>query len=165
MKRQAIVLLIILSALIVVHCAGTRSSDINLITIDEEIEIGAKIAKEIESQNPLVNDVEISAFISELGNKIAAVSDWSGLKYRFRIINTNDINAFSIPGGHIYLHRGLIEYTESVSELAGIIAHEIYHIVSRHGAEQITNKYGLAIAAQELVGENTALWQQVAADI
>lgn len=107
------------------------------INENREIAIGEQIASQVNSQVPLVRDVPLALYVNDLGRLIARRSARPELQYHFYIVNTPGINAFALPGGHIYVNRGLIERTGNVSELAGILAHEIGHVAARHGAENL----------------------------
>ncbi|HWV57433.1 MAG TPA: M48 family metallopeptidase [Longimicrobiales bacterium] len=103
----------------------------------QEIELGRQYAAEISQQLPIVNDPEIDRYINALGTRIAQHTTRRDFTYRFYVVNTDAVNAFAIPGGFVYVNRGLIERTENLSELAAVLAHEIAHVDERHGAEQI----------------------------
>jgi beta-barrel assembly-enhancing protease len=107
------------------------------VTTQQEVQLGAQAAADINRQLPLVQDAAINNYINQLGNTIARAADPRGIQYRFYVVNSLQVNAFAIPGGHIYLNRGLIERTENLSELAGVLGHEIGHVVERHGIEQM----------------------------
>jgi predicted Zn-dependent protease len=102
-----------------------------------EVAIGNQIASQINAQIPLVQDVPLNLYVNDLGRMIAQHSARPDLKYYFYIVDSPALNAFALPGGHIYVNRGLIERTSEVSELAGILAHEIGHVAARHGAENL----------------------------
>ena len=95
------------------------------------------MATTINKQLALVRNPLLNAYVSSLGRAIAAVSDRPDLDYQFYIINSEAVNAFALPGGHVYVTRGLIERTHSGPELAGVLAHEIGHVVKRHGVEKL----------------------------
>lgn len=95
------------------------------------------MAVDVNAQLPLVQDPELTRYVSSLGNTLAKVSERPGLEYRFYVINSPTVNAFALPGGHIYLTRGLIEHTRSGSELAAALAHEIGHVAERHGVDKM----------------------------
>ncbi|HEU0016518.1 MAG TPA: M48 family metallopeptidase [Longimicrobium sp.] len=99
--------------------------------------IGDQIASQVNAQVPLVYDVPLNRYVNELGRLIARHSDRPEARYYFYIVDTGSLNAFALPGGHIYVNRGLIERTSNVSELAGVLAHEIGHVAARHGAENL----------------------------
>lgn len=103
------------------------------VTEEREQEMGDLMAIDINAQLPLVRDPVLNAYVTSLGNALARVSERPGLDYRFYVINSPTINAFALPGGHIYLTRGLIEQTRSGGELAAALAHEIGHVAERHG--------------------------------
>ena len=103
----------------------------------EEIEVGRTAAEEIEKGLDLMSDDLVTSYVSDLGQALAAHSGRSSLAYHFKVVNTSEINAFALPGGFIYVNRGLIEAAENEDELVGVLAHEISHVVARHGAEQV----------------------------
>ncbi|MBW3631062.1 MAG: M48 family metalloprotease, partial [Gemmatimonadetes bacterium] len=94
-----------------------------------------QIAAQINTHVPLVQDAPLTLYVNDLGRMIARHSARPDVPYRFYIVDTEGVNAFALPGGHIYVNRGLIERTRNVSELAGVLAHEIGHVAARHGAE------------------------------
>lgn len=99
--------------------------------------MGDLMAVDMNAQLPLVRDPVLTAYVSSLGNAMASVSDRPDLDYRFYVVNTPIVNAFALPGGHIYLTRGLIEQTTTGSELAAALAHEIGHVAERHGVAKM----------------------------
>ncbi|HEX8391586.1 MAG TPA: M48 family metallopeptidase [Longimicrobium sp.] len=107
------------------------------VSEQREQTIGDQVAAQINSQVPLVTDVPLNLYVNDLGRMIASKSARPGLRYHFYIVDTPGLNAFALPGGHIYVNRGLIERTRDVSELAGVLAHEIGHVAARHGAQNL----------------------------
>jgi beta-barrel assembly-enhancing protease len=105
--------------------------------LQQEVEMGNQYAQQIEQQLPIVRDPEVVRYINLLGDSIARVVDDRGLTWRFNVVNQNEINAFAVPGGHIYIYRGLIEKTTNMSELAGVVGHEIAHVTQRHSMKQM----------------------------
>lgn len=103
----------------------------------EEVNMGNQYAQQIEQQLPIVRDPEIVRYINVLGDSIARVVDDRSLTWRFNVVDQSEINAFAVPGGHIYVNRGLIERTTNMSELAGVLGHEIAHITMRHSMKQM----------------------------
>ena len=85
-------------------------------------------------------DPEIARYITVLGDSIARVSDERNLRWSFHVVNQDDVNAFAVPGGHIYIYRGLIEKTANMSELAGVMGHEIAHVTRRHSMFQMRDQ-------------------------
>jgi predicted Zn-dependent protease len=107
------------------------------ISEERELVLGDQIAVQLNGQLPLVQDPAVNLYVNRLGRAIADESERPHLDYRFYIIDTPTLNAFALPGGHIYVNRGLLERTTSASELAGILAHEIAHVAARHVAENL----------------------------
>jgi predicted Zn-dependent protease len=102
----------------------------------QEIMLGKQAAIQVERSMPIIQDKEITQYVTDVGNKLVANSPRSDIPYRFRVIKRNDVNAFALPGGFIYIHSGLIEKADNESEFVGVMAHEVAHVVARHGAEQ-----------------------------
>jgi predicted Zn-dependent protease len=107
--------------------------------VDEAREkaLGAQIAASINARVPLVQDVPLNLYVNDLGQLLARHSERPDLQYHFYIVDTDAVNAFALPGGYIYVDRGLIQRTRDVSELAGVLAHEIGHVALRHGAKNL----------------------------
>jgi predicted Zn-dependent protease len=103
----------------------------------EEVAMGNSYAQQIERELPIVRDPEVLRYINVLGDSIARVVDDRSLTWRFNVVDMSEINAFAVPGGHIYVNRGLIERTTNMSELAGVLGHEIAHITQRHSMKQM----------------------------
>jgi len=82
---------------------------------------------------PLVRDAATNSYINKIGRQVAAQADARGIPYSFYVVNSDVVNAFSLPGGYVYLNRGLLERADNVAQLAGMLAHQIGHVVERHG--------------------------------
>ncbi|HFE53658.1 MAG TPA: peptidase M48 [Bacteroidetes bacterium] len=164
---QTAVVLLIALALVLTGCAttGVNKGDINLISVDQEVQMGRDFAAEIAKTYPLLKDPEINAYFQKLGEKLARASDWPDLQYHFQVVNTADVNAFAIPGGWVYIHRGLIERADNLSEVACVMGHEIGHVVARHGTELMTKQYGIALVTQLILGQNPKMWEKIAAQL
>ena len=103
----------------------------------EEVAMGNDYAQQVERELPLIRDPDILRYINVLGDSIARVSDDRSLTWRFNVVDQGEINAFAVPGGHIYVYRGLIEKATNMSELAGVLGHEIAHVTQRHSMQQM----------------------------
>jgi beta-barrel assembly-enhancing protease len=106
-------------------------------SLQEEVQMGRQYSAEINRQLPIVQDAAVHRYINQLGNQIARNADTRGVQYTFYVVNSDVINAFAVPGGFIYINRGLIDRAENMSELAGVLGHEIAHVVARHGVDQM----------------------------
>lgn len=103
----------------------------------EEVAMGAQYAAQINQELPIITDPEIVSYINVLGDSLARVADQRNLDWHFYVVDQPDVNAFAVPGGYIYVNRGLIERAGSMSELAGVLGHEIGHVTQRHSMEQM----------------------------
>lgn len=106
------------------------------MSTQQEMQVGAQYAAQLNSKLPMVNDASANRYINALGDQLARAGR-RGINYTFYIVNSDVVNAFAVPGGYVYVNRGLIERTRNMSELAGVLAHEIGHVEHRHGAEQM----------------------------
>ena len=105
------------------------------ISTQQEVQLGAQSAAEINRQLPIIQNPSIHNYINQLGRSIATRVD-PRLTYTFYVVNTREANAFAVPGGHVYVYRGLVERTQNASELAGVLGHEVAHVAERHSIEQ-----------------------------
>ena len=94
-----------------------------LASTQQEVELGTQYAQQINQQLPIVQDAEVNRYINVLGDSIARLADDRGLEWQFFVVNDPSINAFAVPGGYIYVNRGLIERAANLSELAGVLGH------------------------------------------
>jgi predicted Zn-dependent protease len=127
----------------------------------QEMELGREAARQVEREQPILRDEQVAWYVNNLGQGLASRSGRNDIPYRFVVINSPDINAFALPGGFVYVNRGLIEAAGNESELAGVIGHEIGHVVGRHSVEQIEKagmaNFGLGILGALLGGRGGAV--------
>jgi predicted Zn-dependent protease len=107
------------------------------VSEDQETALGRQNAEEINAQLPIVTDPAISSYIQDLGESIAKRTSRSDLDWHFYVINTKQVNAFALPGGYVYVNRGLIESADRLDELTGTLGHEIGHVIQRHSVKQM----------------------------
>jgi predicted Zn-dependent protease len=107
------------------------------VSDEQEVEVGRENAAQIDAQLPLVRDPVATRYLTDLGLDIARRSSRASLDWRFSIVDSDQINAFAVPGGFIYVNRGLIERARSLDELAGVLGHEIAHVTLRHSVRQM----------------------------
>ena len=113
---------------------------------DREEELGKSMSKQLEQQVKLVNDLLVGERVKNIGNKIIAVADRKDIAYSFKAIADDEINALSLPGGFVYVNKGLIDRVASDDELAAVIAHEVGHIVARHSIKKLQAVLGYNLA-------------------
>jgi predicted Zn-dependent protease len=142
MTRRAIAALMLAPALL---CAGGCKTSVNpvtgrrqvvLMSEAQERQIDAAIAPQIENREGLVRDPQLTRYVEDLGRALAAHSPRQDVIYSFQIIESDDPNAFALPGGHIYISRGLLMVANSEAELSNVLGHEIGHVAARHAAQQ-----------------------------
>lgn len=115
----------------------TAPAQILKLNDKQEAEVGRLAAAQLESDQPLFTDNKTNAYVQSIGIRLARESGRPGLRYTIRILQSDDVNAFVLPGGYVYVTRGLIEMTEDEAELAGVLAHEIGHVAARQHASKI----------------------------
>jgi len=119
------------------------------VSQDQEAALGAQDAAQVNAQLPLISDSAVAAYITQLGDRMARQTSRADLDWHFYVVNAAEANAFALPGGYVYVNRGLIDLTSNESELAGAIGHEIGHVVERHAVKQMQSqeKANLGLAA------------------
>jgi predicted Zn-dependent protease len=110
------------------------------VSEEQEVALGRQAADEIAASMPLVRDPAVTEYVSALGLHLARRTGRPDLDWRFAVVNSDQINAFALPGGFVYLNRGLIERAGSLAELAGVLGHEVGHVALRHSAEQLESQ-------------------------
>lgn len=163
--RHAWLPLALISTMLTGCGGGGLLGDVNLISIDEEWEMGRQIEAQIAQEMDLVHDQVALNYVNNLGQRLVAETAMSELPWKFHIVADPSINAFNVPGGHVYVHTGLIGEADNAGELAGVMAHEIAHGVERHATEQMTQRYGLSVVAAVVLGQNPSIVEQIVAQI
>ena len=115
------------------------------VSQQQEVELGQQESAQIQQQLPLVQDALINQYVSTLGNQIASKTSRADLQWQFYVVNTDVVNAFALPGGIVYVNRGVLERADRMDELAGVMAHEIEHVVRRHSVKQMEQMQGANI--------------------
>src|SRR6476646_6433974 len=135
-----------LHRLLVFACLCTAGCSVSQ---DQEVELGRQNAAEINAQLPIVTDPAVAGYIQDLGQSIASKTSRSDLDWHFYVVNTKQVNAFALPGGFVYVNRGLIESADHLDELTGTMGHEIGHVIERHSVKdmQAQQKTNIGLAA------------------
>jgi Zn-dependent protease with chaperone function len=113
---------------------------VNMFSTTQEIQLGEKLSKEVAQQYPLLKDQRVDDYLNTLGHQLAAFAPGPKYPYEFHCVNSKEIDAFALPGGFIYVDRGVIEEAHDEAQLAGVLAHEISHVALRHGTNQATKQ-------------------------
>lgn len=116
----------------------------NKYKIQDDIKLGSQAASQIERQFPIINDSDANAYLERVGSRLVAAIprqfNQPAFNYRFKWVNASDINAFALPGGPMYVNRGMLEAARTEGEMAGVMAHEISHVALRHATAQATQQ-------------------------
>src|SRR5215813_5117190 len=112
-----------------------NKGQIDFYSIDKEVALGRQLAAEVDRESKFVTDPIVTEFVNRVGQNIVLHSDVK-TPVTIKVIDSNEVNAFALPGGHLYINRGVLETADNEAELAGVIAHETGHVAARHGVEQ-----------------------------
>ncbi len=127
-----------------------NKGSINFISLDKEIAMGRQLAAEIERQVKLIDDPTINEYVNRVGQNLVRNSD-AKVPFTIKVVESDEINAFALPGGFFYVNTGLILAADDESELAGVMAHEIAHVAARHGTEQASKAELINFASIPLI--------------
>lgn len=136
----------------------TGEQDFVLMTEDQEIDLGEKYNKQVLQQYRPYDDPELQAYVSKIVEELSANSHRNHLIFHATVLDSPEVNAFALPGGYIYITRGIMAYMNSEAELAGVLGHEIGHVTARHSVKQhsastVTGLFATVIAATAGVAE------------
>lgn len=164
---------LVFGALAVSGCAtgpgatATRAAADVLLPVPEEERLGRQMRPEVLKEFKLLDNAEVQNYVKNLGAKVvrAAGNKPSGLTYSFAVIDGNEVNAFTTPGGDIFIFTGLIKAASNEAELVGVIAHEVAHVTNRHIAERLVASYGLQTLIDAALGRNASTLAQLGATL
>jgi predicted Zn-dependent protease len=125
---------------------ATDRQEYSLTSTEKEVETGRKLARRVEREMTLVADEDMQRRVRDIGARIAAVSDRRELIYTFSVIEDEEVNAFSLPGGYVFFNSGLVKKASTDDELAGVVAHEVAHVAARHAVRRFESGLGLQLA-------------------
>lgn len=135
------------------------------VSLDQEWQLGQQLAAQVQQQMRLVNDPQALSYLREMGERIHRATPLADRPFNYYIVDDPSVNAFSLPGGHVYVNTGLIGATQKADELAGVVAHETAHIVLRHSIQQMEQAQEINAVGSILLGQNPGALQQIAAQI
>ncbi|MCR5881350.1 M48 family metalloprotease [Rhizobacter sp. J219] len=163
MNLRRVLPFVLSAALSVAGLAGCGTNVVNPVTGQtersvmseaDEIAQGKKAHEEVLKEYGVYPDTKLQAYVNDIGQKLAAQSHRANLKWTFTVLDSPEINAFALPGGYVYITRGIMAYLDSEAELAGVIGHEIGHVTARHGAQRATRQQraGIGVLAATVLG-------------
>jgi predicted Zn-dependent protease len=147
---------------------SASGATITLVSVEQEIAIGKQANARFRKETPELHDASVVRYVRDVGGRLARVATGPKYPYSVAIADTGDINAVALPGGPIWIHRGVLEKATNESQVASVLAHEIAHIASRHAAAHLTTvamtKWGLSLLGSLLGNTGGAGGAQVAAE-
>jgi beta-barrel assembly-enhancing protease len=159
--------IILLNASIYIGCSG----GLNVFSKADDIALGQQVQAEIAShpqEYPILHDESLRSYVQGIANRILTSPAIENKNFRYQITIINDdktVNAFTLPGGPVYVYTGLIKFVDNEATLAGVIGHEMTHADHRHSTEQMTKAYGVSALSSIILGNNPSTLAQVAASI
>jgi predicted Zn-dependent protease len=127
-----------------------NKGQIDFYSLDKEGALGRQLAAEVDRDSKFVTDPLVTEYVNRVGQNIALHSD-AKTPFTIKVIDSNEINAFALPGGFLYVNRGVLEAADNEAELAGVMAHEIGHVAARHGVEQASKANLINYASLPLI--------------
>lgn len=164
-RARSAMILILATAVVGCATSGINKGDFNMISTAEEVSMGKDFAIEIENEFEVHNDPELTAYVQSVGGRIAAICHRQDIQYHFKVVRSDEMNAFALPGGFIYIYTGLLKVLDDESQLAAVLAHEVGHVTARHSAERLTAMLGAQAALGLLLGSNPAEYKVLIANI
>lgn len=169
MSKKTALLILLLGLCLCTGCAVnpiTGEKELMLFPERQDIAIGRKYAPEIERQmGGRIADETLQNYIDYVGQRIARVSHKSYLQYHFLALEHESVNALALPGGYIFITRGMLEKLQTEAQLAAILAHEIVHIVARDVSNAMSNKIGIGLLLSAVTSDKTPQGALTAADL
>jgi predicted Zn-dependent protease len=149
-----------LAALALAGCATTQNPvtgqrEVSSMSESQEVAMGREADQQVRSEYGVYNNPALQAYVNDIGQRMAKLSHRANLEWHFTVVDSPEINAFALPGGYVYVTRGIMAYLESEAELAGVIGHEIGHVTARHGAQRQTRQQvaSVGVVAAQVLGE------------
>ena len=150
MRSRLLCIIIAAASLLLTDCAQNPvSGNPNFVTMSEsqEVQIGRQEDVNVRQQYGVYDDKVLQQYVDMVGQRLARESHRPGLQYSFTVVDSPEINAFALPGGYIYITRGIMSYLNSEAELAGVLGHEIGHVTARHGVQQMSAATAAGVGA------------------
>ena len=143
----------LLAAMLVTACATnpvTGKRELSFMSEAQEISVGRELDAQVRQEMGLYEDDELQRYVQDLGMRLARSSERPNLPWSFAVVDSPAVNAFALPGGFIFITRGILPYLDNEAQLVGVLGHEIGHVTARHSAQQYTRGMGASLGV--LVG-------------
>jgi predicted Zn-dependent protease len=151
------------------HLLLAAAAAITLVSVEQEIEIGREAAAKVRREMPELTDAQVTGYVRGVARRLVQVAPGPKYPYSVSVLNYRDINAFALPGGPVWINRGVLQAATNESQVAGVLAHEIAHIAQRHAADQLTKgvlaNFGLGLLGAFLGNSGGAGAAQMAAGV
>jgi len=168
MAMRSFLLPLLLVLVVLPGCATnpvTGHQDLVLMSEQDEVKLGQKLNQQVLQQYQVYPDVNLQDYVQYVGAKVAAKSDRTDIPYHFTVLDSDEVNAFALPGGYIYITRGILAYLNSEAQLAAVLGHEIGHVAARHAVRQYSasqlTSLGAALGAAFIPGLGSVAGQQL----
>ena len=157
--RRAVQVVLVPVFLLIAGCAtiynpATEREEVIFIDEKSEIAIGAGTAKRLEKKYSLYEDAKAVRYVNRIGRDVARAGDRPNLEYHFKVLNIEQVNALALPGGFVYVTRGLLDRVGDDDELAAVLGHEIGHIAARHGVKKLQAQLGYSLLSTLIFRED-----------
>lgn len=151
------------AALLAAACATLGGA--NYVSLEEEWQLGRELEADLRGRLDLVSDATLRNYVNQVGQRMVQQTTMGDLPWRFHVVRDDEINAFNVPGGLVYVHTGLLARAGSAAEFAGALAHEIGHGIARHGTRRYSQQQEANLLASILLGSNPGAVAQIGAQI
>ena len=142
----------------------SKMPEVTLLTVEQEKKIGEEEAKKVEQQMGLLDNEALTGYVNGVGQRLAKESPRQDVPYQFHVVDMTEPNAFALPGGYVYVTRGLLALVNTEDELAGVVGHEIGHVAARHTVQRVSRQGPFALITN-LVSGVTGFFVPIVGDI
>lgn len=168
---RAMIFLVLVGPILFLACQQGQeplnNNDFNVISTADEIQMGDKFATQIEESLRLYSSASLQRYVDSIGQAIVRVNDRRDIPtWTFKVVDDpNTVNAFALPGGHIYVYTGLMRLLANEAELAAVVAHEVSHVSARHSAEQLSKAYAFDVITSFIIGDSSSVLDTLVANV
>lgn len=166
-KRTFLIVWLLFFIAIASSCATTPSGSqsFNIFSVKDDVVLGKKLSYEIEKGYKVSHDNFYNDYLNSIGYKLLQGVKKNPFNFTFKMVEDDGLNAFSLPGGPVYINRGILKTAENEAEAASVIAHEMGHVLARHATNQMSTRYGISILLSFILGNRPSFGAQIAADL